>query len=119
MQNAEFVYPVWVALNRFAMAHNRLAYDCGLEDFVAAYAMEWVSPPTQPHVTILDNGSPAFFQAWGASPFFYVVPPADLARIDADPAKRARYVELATHTLIPPMRDLVTILQSTVRCTYA
>ena len=117
MQNAEFVYPVNFALQRFAMAHNRLAYDCGLEDFVAAYAMEWVSPPTQPHVTILDYTT-SFFQAIGASPFFYVVPPADLARVDADPAKRARWVELATHTLIPPMRDLVTILQSTVRYTY-
>jgi hypothetical protein len=38
-----------------------------------------------------------------------------LARLAADPTKRARWVELATHTLLPVLRELVPIIQTKVR----
>jgi hypothetical protein len=38
-----------------------------------------------------------------------------VARLAADPTKRARWVELATHTLLPVLRELVPIIQTKVR----
>ena len=114
-QNAELVYPVGTLINLFWPAFNRAALECGLEGYLATYAVEFVSPPTQPHATVYYTGNPKVFKALAASPFAGTLPPHDLARLAADPTKRARWVELATHTLIPPLRKLVAIIQTKVR----
>ena len=49
------------------------------------------------------------------SPFPGTLPPDDVARLAADPTKRARWVELATHTLLPLLRELVPIIHTKVR----
>jgi hypothetical protein len=115
IQTAELVYPVGTLVNQFAQAFPRAAFECGLEDCMATYAMEFVSPPTQPHVTVFYAGNPKLYKAAAASPFFGTLPPDDVARLAADPTKRARWVELATHTLLPPLRELVPIIQTKVR----
>ena len=38
----------------------------------------------------------------------------DLALLETDPAKRQRYVELVTHTWLPPLRNLVTLVDTQV-----
>ena len=58
IQNAELVYPVGTLANQFKMAFHRAALECGLEGHLAAYAVEFVSPPTQPHVTVEYGGNP-------------------------------------------------------------
>ena len=116
MQSAEFVYPVGTLFQMFFRAFYRAVLECGLEDYMATYAIEFVSPPTQPHASIWYAGNPKSYEAFAASPFAGTLPPDDLARLAADPAKRARWVELATHTLIPLLRKLVPIIQTKVRC---
>jgi hypothetical protein len=114
-QNAELVYPVGSLLNQFWVAFSRATLECGLEDYLATYAIEFVSPPAQPHATVWYAGNPKQFKAIAASPFWGTLPPNDLAHLAADPTKRARWVELATHTLIPILRELVPIIQTKVR----
>jgi hypothetical protein len=115
MQNAELVYPVGTLVQVFGAAFHRAVLECGLEEHMATYAYEFVSPPTQPHVTVMNVGNPKIFKAFATSPFFGTLPPDDLARLAADPTKRARWVELATHTLLPALRELVPIIQTKVR----
>lgn len=114
-QNAELVYPVGTLVNQFWPAFNRAALECGLEGHLATFAIEFVSPPAQPHVTVWYAGNPKAFKATAASPFLGTLPPDDVARLAADPTKRARWVELATHTLLPVLRELVPIIQTKVR----
>jgi hypothetical protein len=116
-QNAEHIYPLAALSCQFAFGHNRAAHECGFQDFITTYSMQWVSPPTQPYVTLLDCGKPEFIKAMGTNPFFYIIPPEDLARLSADPVKQARWVTLATHTLIPPVRDILLVIQTKVCCT--
>ena len=114
-QNAELVYPVGTLVIQFWKAFYRAALECGLEGYLATYAIEFVSPPAQPHANVLYAGNPKNFKAIAASPFIGALPPDDLARLAADPTKRARWVELATHTLLPVLRELVPIIQTKVR----
>jgi hypothetical protein len=114
-QNAELIYPVNTLGAQFLQAFVRAALECGLEDHLATYAIEFVSPPTQPYATVSNSANPKGYKAIAASPFYCTVSPDDLARLAADPTKRARWVELATHTLIPALRDLVPIIQTKVR----
>ena len=114
-QNAELVYPVGTLINHFWYAFYRAALECGLEGHLASHNIEFVSPPAQPHATVHYAGDPKNFKAFAASPFGGTLPPDDLARLAADPTKRARWVELATHTLLPIFRELVPILQTKVR----
>ena len=114
-QSAEFVYPVGTLAQLFLRAFYRVLPECGIEEHMTAYAIEFVSPPTQPHVNVLYTNNPKVFKAIAASPFLGTLPPNDLARLAADPAKRARWVELATHTLLPVLRKLVPIIETKVR----
>jgi hypothetical protein len=114
-QNAELIYPVGTLVTQFWQALYRVLLECGLEDYIASYAMEFASPPTQPHATVYCAGNPKHFKALAASPFFGSLPPDDLAHLAADPTKRARWVELATHTLIPILRKLVPIVETKAR----
>ena len=115
IQNAELVYPVGTLGGQFFRAFHRALLECGLEDYMATYAVEFVSPPAQPHATVENTGNPKVFKAVAASPFGGTLPPDDVARLVADPTKRARWVELATHTLLPVLRELVPIIQTKVR----
>ena len=114
-QNAELVYPVGTLATQFSSAFRRAALECGLEGYIATHAVEFVSPPAQPHATVFIAGNPKNWKANAASPFAGTLPPDDLARLAADPTKRARWVELATHTLLPVFRELVPIIQTKVR----
>ena len=114
-QNTELIYPVGTLANQFLTAFHRATLECGLEGHLATYAVEFVSPPTQPHATVWYAGNPKYFKAIAASPFLGTLSPDDVARLAADPTKRARWVELVTHTLIPPLRELVLIIQTKVR----
>ena len=115
IQNAELVYPVGTLITQFYLASHRVALECGLEDYMTTYAIEFVSPPTQPHAAVFYAANPKTYKAIAASPFACTLPPNDLARLAADPTKRARWVELATHTLLPVLRELVPIIQTKVR----
>jgi hypothetical protein len=114
-QNAELVYPVGTLVMQFWRALHRVALECGLEDHLATYAIELVSPPAQPHVTVWHAGNPEHYKALASSPFCGTLTPDDVARLAADPTKRARWVELATHMLLPVLRELVPIIQTKVR----
>jgi hypothetical protein len=115
IQNAELVYPVGTLVNLAFRGFERAILECGLEDYMTSYAIEFVSPPTQPHATVFNSGNPKIFKAVAASPFLWTLSPDALARLAADPTKRARWVELATHTMIPALRELVPIIQTKVR----
>ena len=77
------------------------------------------SPPTQPYVTVPYIGNPALYTALATSPFFFTLPPEDLAHLDAKPARRARWEELVLHTVLPGLRELVPVLQMKVLVSWA
>ena len=87
MQNAEFIMPATVAANRFRAAFDRAVLDCGLEAYMATYVLEWLSPPTQPHVSVLDIGNPTMAKAGAANPSPHTLPPEDVARLAAGQAR--------------------------------
>ena len=113
-QTAELILPAVMLGCQFHAAFDRAVRDCGLEAYMATYGMEWFSPPTQPHVSVFNDGTLAWGQAWATNPFACVMPPEDVARLAADPAKRARWVESVTHGMLPLLRKLVPILQTKV-----
>ena len=115
MQLAELINPVQQLLGYFCRAHDEAVRICACETYAATFLFEWHSPPTQPHVSVFNLGNPKTVKAAAANPFVYVLPPDDLARLAADPASRARWVELVTHTMLPPLRELAPITQSKVR----
>ena len=114
LQNAEFVYPVGMLNMQFMRAFGRAVHTCGLHGTMATWAFEYVSPPTQPYAIVINGGRPEVLKAFAANPM-WCLPPDDLARLAADPATRARWVELANHTMIPPLRALVPVLQTKAR----
>jgi hypothetical protein len=78
-------------------------------------AVEFVSPPGQPYVTVYCSDSSKPIKAVAGSPFACILAPDDLVRLAANPTKCARWVELASHTMIPPLRKLVPIITTKVR----
>jgi hypothetical protein len=103
------------ALAQFIRAHERAVFDCEVEEYAATYDFQRISPPTQPYVGVLNIGNPESMKRGAASPFIYTLPPADLARLAADPTKQARWTSLVLHTLLPPLRELGPIVLSKVR----
>ena len=114
-QMAELMSPIGSAICHFQRAYDRAMFDCGVEEYVATYAMQWISPPTQPYATVMNLGNPELYKRFAASPFVYTLPPPDLARLAAEPDRRARWEELVSHTFLPPLRQLLPILQTKVR----
>jgi hypothetical protein len=115
LQLAEFIVPVQALVGHFFWAFNCAVPRCGWEDYAATYCFEFYSPPTQPHVSVFNISNPKSLKAVSANPFAYTLAPVDLAWLAADPAKRARWIELCTHSLLPPLRELVPILRTKVR----
>jgi hypothetical protein len=115
MQLAEFVNPVSQLVQSFTRAFETAVPRCGLEDYAATYRFEYYSPPTQPHVDAFNSGNPAMIKAISTKPFAYTLAPEDVARLDENPGKRARWIELCTCSLMPPLRELVPILHTKVR----
>ena len=114
-QMAEFVYPMQQLLTIFNIAFDRAMHECGCETYMATYDYEWISPQTQPYAIIMNYGNPEGWKRTAANPFQHTLPPEDLARLAEDPARRARWEELMVHTVLPPLRELVPVLQSKVR----
>jgi hypothetical protein len=114
-QMAEFVYPVQLLSAYFIKAFERAAFECGCESYMATYAFEWFSPPTQPYATVMNVGNPETLKRMAANPFGHTLPREDLARLAADTTCCARWEELMVHTVLPPLRELMPVLQSKVR----
>ena len=114
-QMAELIVPTLHGIGNFLRAYDRAMFDCGVEEYVAIYAMQWISPPTQPYVAVKNIGNPEAMRRITANPFINTLPPADLARLAADPTKQERWTNLVLHTLLPPLRKLSVIFASKVR----
>jgi hypothetical protein len=72
--------------------------------------MEWLSQPATPHVDVWNfHTNPVYWAALGRAPYAEL-PPEDIALLDADPALRSRYCELALTVLLPPLRRVSEIL---------
>jgi hypothetical protein len=114
-QMAEFVYPLQQLIMIFGKVIDRAAFECGCKSYMAMFSCEWISPPTQPYVTVPNLGNPETLKAAAANPFVWTMPPEDLAGLAADPTRRARWEELIVHTGLPPLREMLPVLQSKVR----
>jgi hypothetical protein len=114
-QGAEFISPIQFRLGTFFRAFERAAFDCNLEDIMTTYAMQWVSPPTQPHLVVKNLGNPKFWKGIATNPFYGTLSPEDLAHMAADPIKRARWTNLVLNTMLPPLREVGPILSTKVR----
>ena len=113
LQLAEFVYPVQILAAHFGRAFDYAVRRCGLEDYAATYSYEWHSPPAQPHISVYNPTG--IWKAVSANPFAHTLKTVDLERLAADPEKRRCWIELVTHGLLPPLRELVPILRTEVR----
>jgi hypothetical protein len=72
--------------------------------------MEWFPQPATPYIDLPGFAtSPAYYAALGRAPYAEL-PPEDIALLAADPARRARYCELALTVLLPPLRRMSEIL---------
>jgi hypothetical protein len=111
---AGFMWPMLTLLPQFRRAYDRALFDCDLEEYMATYAMQWVSPPTQPYVAVHNVGDPEVMKRGARNPFAHTLPPVDLARLAADPTKQARWTNLVLHTMLPPLRELDPIIASKV-----
>ena len=110
----EFVHPWQQLANIFFRAYGRAVFECGCEGSMAIYASEWFSPPTQPYATVAMLGNPKGWKLAPSNPFGSTLPPEDLARLAADPTRRARWEELVVHTVLPPLRELLPVIQTKV-----
>ena len=118
-QMAEFVQPVQTLCGIHTQAYHRAVFECGCETYMATYAIEYVSPPMQPYGNLFSAGKPEMFKRVAANPFTLMLPPEDLARLAGDPARRTRWEELMVHTVLPPMREILPVIQTkvcTTRC---
>jgi hypothetical protein len=114
-QMAEFVYPVQMLGAFFMNAYERAVFECGCESYIAMYALEWISPPTQPYATLTDGvTNPETMKRVAGNPFNCTLPPEDLSRLEADPTRRARWEEFMVNTAVPPLRQLLPVLQTKV-----
>jgi hypothetical protein len=116
MQLAELVNPVQQLTNHFNRAFESIVLECSFDVHIATYSYECHSPTTQPHVNMYNVGNPKAVKGVAANPFWGTVWPEDEARLQENPASRARWVELVTHTILPSLRELVPIIRSKV-CT--
>jgi hypothetical protein len=114
-QMAEFVYPIQQLSTIFGRAYEHAVFEAGCEGHTVMYGMEWISLPTQSYVATFNLGSPEFVKRVAANPFVYTLPPEDVARLAADPMHRARWEELVVHTMLPPLRELLPVIQMKVR----
>ena len=74
---------------QFAAAFERAVLDSGLEAYMTSYGLEWFSPPTQPHASVLKIGIGGLpMRRAGANhPFPFTLPPEDVARLAAGQAR--------------------------------
>jgi hypothetical protein len=114
IQSAEFNEPIGTRINQVIYFMVRAVQDCGMETYKSTYALEYCSPPTQPYVSVSLGFTPASMKAIAANPFTCTLSPEDLERLAADPLKRAHWEQLVTHMLLPPLREMVPIIQNQV-----
>jgi hypothetical protein len=93
-QNAELVMQNLSSINQFRNAHEQATFDCGLEECAATYALQRISPRMQPYVAVINVRKPEMMKRAATSPFYYTLPPVDLARLATDPTKQARWINL-------------------------
>ena len=97
----------------FFDAWNRLVHELQLAEWLAHFSFEFVKVPAAPWTEFLNSTNKATLSAWSKVPFSKL-PPADLADIDSDPAKRQRYTELVRASYLPPLRCMADIVHTQV-----
>jgi hypothetical protein len=95
-------------------AWNRLVHELQPAEMLAQFSYEFVKLPAAPWMELLNGTSKATLSAWSKVPFMKL-PPADIADIDSDPAKRQRYTELVRASYLPPLRHMADIVHTQVR----
>ena len=91
----------------------RLVHELQPSEWLAQFGQEFVKLPAAPWMEFLNGTNKAFLSAWSKVPFTNL-PPADLADIDSDPAKRQRYTELVRANYLPPLRCMADIIHTQV-----
>ena len=113
-QNEDFVYPVITLIFQFMCGFDRAAFNCGCEGFMTLQGHNWVSPRTQPHVSIFQHTQETAART-AATPFAHTLPSEDLEWLAADPARRGQWQELIAHMVLPWLRELMPILLTKVQ----
>ena len=76
-------------------------------------ATMWLSVGGSSHMELFNNTNREYMQKGLRIPYVKLTL-EDLALLETDPAKRQRYVELVTHTWLPPLRVLATLVDTQV-----
>ena len=103
-----------VPQNSYIDALNRLVHELQPVEDLAQFSYEFVKLPAAPWMEFLNATNKATLYAFSKVPFV-IFPPADLADIDSDPAKRQRYTELVRASYLPPLRCMADIIHTQVR----
>ena len=97
----------------FLDAWGRLIHELQPVETLAQFSVEFFKVPAAPWMELPNATNKAGLYAASKVPFVNL-PPADLADIDSDPAKRQRYTELVRASYLPPLRCMADIIHTQV-----
>jgi hypothetical protein len=105
----------WLRLQfRFFEAYVNTCGEVGLAGAIARWSMVWVPVRDTTYAEIFHYADPGVRSAMFNAPYLKL-PPEDIAMLDANPAKRQRYIELVTHTWLPTLRTLCEVFTTQVK----
>jgi hypothetical protein len=98
----------------FLEAYVNTCDEVGLAGAIARWSMAWVPARATPYAEVYHHMNPSAQSVFFNAPYLKL-PPEDIAELEANPAKRQRYIELVTHTWLPTLRTLDEIFTTKVR----
>jgi hypothetical protein len=110
LQMAEWVRPLVMESNTITYGWFAIAKELQLFRYLELGSAAYFPQPATPYIDLFGSfTNSAMFAAWGRAPFSKL-PPEDISLLEADPALRSRYCELAAAVLLPPLRRMSEIL---------
>ena len=95
-QMSQFIQPLVMNAGMFGSAMHHTAHTLRLEGLLKLHQIEFFQPSSTPFVDVQNVGSRQTWKALAEAPFFQL-PPEDLALLNSDPIKCARYTSLVVH----------------------
>jgi hypothetical protein len=102
-------------LHLLGQPNTFLGSEVGLASQVEHWQLAWLKVSAATHIEVVQYGSPATRAAWFKSPYFKLAP-EDITVLESDASVRQRYTELVVETWLPPLRAMVQLFTTQVRC---
>ena len=110
-----FVAPFSASINQLFEARQNTMRELGLAAQIDHWQLGCLKVTAAPHIEVFHYGNPATAAALLKSPYIKLAP-EDISVLEGDPTVRQRYTELVVETWLPPLRALVEMFTTQVRC---